>query len=395
MIRMFALSAFFLLTTHAAQALDTDFACADRNVIKSTGSHALAEWGKIYAPLISIRRKKVNDMQVKEERAKELIYKIGELHPKALAQLRHLSSESRGRSLLKTLFVRTSAFSDVREKGTKLDLKKTEALINSLNGKDYESIRNVMSHLLNDGQKTQPINGFGSKEDEDPSKQSVPICRNPFLTALVYPSKGDQSDSSRSSWYSREPIYCRYSYFLVTEMDYPKFNESRPLTKNENGYYRFSATSEDSDLDSIKYANTDALRSFKEFKERTTDLLNRSKQYAWKTISQIPLYSAGENLLEAAFQTAWIANELSFDRAVITYIDSTLSEFEKYDQLCRNAYAANVWKDADFSWAQSKLPNGLGYSDAGFKTIENALHEVGGRPDASFFENINSATNAH
>jgi hypothetical protein len=152
--------------------------------------------------------------------------------------------------------------------------------------------------------------------------------------------------------------HCNFTASEVIDPVYG-FNVGSLIKKDESGHYKFANRELREGVESdVSIFNHNSLEDLKKIEAERTSFKGMKKQ-VWNALSQVKLFTIEKKLLETALNIYWLSKEISFDHAVINYLNETLSKLDHYDALCRNAYAANVWKDAYAVLEESKAPNSL------------------------------------
>ena len=375
----------------SAFALDTDFACADPAVQKSINSRQVAEWGApLWEKVRLMRLQTKKSIQEKKRKIKDIEANLPQLKKEALDQIKDLSEFSSKKALKSLLWTDESLklYGKIKNKQKNVDI---ESAIKICNGVALDSDRAF--YILADALPGPHKGEIQQHQDRYRLKNTI-LALYSWNRTFSGSSEVYQITQGSGFYFLEFPNYDFDPSFDASgfEVENGKLLQFRGLTQNDEGDFKFRRIDTNLLDKKSQIALTFAWPAFAEpLFERERKHLSKLKKDLWYDIlSNIPMYSKTEELVEQAFERMWLEKEISFDYAIMGFLDRWQYSLDKYDTLCRNAYAANVWRRTDAILSQSKLPNSMSISDEGMKVLIDTSASAGARPDESFYKEYGS-----
>ena len=134
--------------------------------------------------------------------------------------------------------------------------------------------------------------------------------------------------------------------------------------------------------------HADSEQALKNLAESENDLDSEKRDFPHQIeksltlLNTLSLLYESRLLMKAFVESVALTHERELEEAAVKYYTNILVHLESYDSSCRYAYAANIWKEAEAIFNQSKLPQNLGYSDAGMKAVQDAYMKAGMKPES-------------
>ena len=379
-------SVILLQSLNSAFALNTDFACADPAVQKSINSRQVAEWGApLWEKVHFMRYQTEKSIQEKKRKIADIEAKLPQLKKEALAQIKEISELS-AKKVLKSLLWTDEAIklpSKLKNKKENVDVENAMEICNEVAAHSDQAFSRL-AYLYSPRNLSYLVHGLKYKDRyylEFPELATYSWNSSWGAPKAYQITEGSKSTLLKFPEQNFDPA------FDVAEIEIKnnKVSSFGGLTQNDEGDFKFR----EYNLVFLS-AITDLTETWSIFGSEKRRL-SKLKESVWSSISNsMTVYSHTRDLVEQAFERMWLEKEISFDRAILAYLERWQASLDKYDNLCRNAYAANVWRRTDAILSQSKLPNSMSISDEGMKSFIETSASVGARPDESFYKEYGS-----